>query len=77
MYVTNMAFEDFPFERIAVPALVISAVDDTLAPYAYAKARAEQIPGARFVTLDQGGHLLLGQPERVKAELTKFVSTTK
>ena len=26
-----MAFEDFPFERIAVPALVISAVDDTLA----------------------------------------------
>jgi len=72
-----MEFKDFPFERIAVPTLVLSAVDDTLAPYAYAKARAERIPGVRFITLDQGGHLLLGQQERVNAELSAFVSSTR
>jgi hypothetical protein len=52
-------------------------VDDTLEPYAYAKARAERMPEVRFVTLDHGGHLLLGQQEQVKAELTAFVSSTK
>jgi len=69
LYATNMKFKGFPFEQIAVRTLVINAVGDTLAPHAAAKARAERIPGVRFLTLASGGHLLLGQHERVKAEI--------
>jgi pimeloyl-ACP methyl ester carboxylesterase len=75
LYLTNQWLKDYPFERIAVPTLVITAVDDTLAPYDVAKPRAERIPGVRFVTLDRGGHLLLGQQERVKAELADFLGS--
>jgi pimeloyl-ACP methyl ester carboxylesterase len=74
-YLTNAQFKDYPFERIAVPTLVTTAVDDTLAPFDYARARAERIPGVRFITLDRGGHLLLGQHERVKAELADFLGS--
>jgi len=56
-------------DQIAVRTLVINAVGDTLAPHAAAKARAERIPGVRVLTLASGGHLLLGQHERVKAEI--------
>jgi pimeloyl-ACP methyl ester carboxylesterase len=75
MYVTNSEFKDFAFERIAVPTLAINAVDDTLAPLDYARARAERIPGVRFITLGSGGHLLLAQHERVKAELADFLGS--
>jgi pimeloyl-ACP methyl ester carboxylesterase len=77
LYLTNQWFKDYPFERIAVPTLVITAVDDTLAPHDVAKPRAERIPGVRFVTLDRGGHLLLGQQERVKAELADFLGSAR
>ena len=73
VYLTNLQIRTYPLERIVVPTLVITAANDTLAPYDYAKARAERIPGVRFVTLDRGGHLLLGQQERVKAELADFL----
>jgi hypothetical protein len=43
LYVTNMEFNGFPFEQITVPTLVMSAMEDTLAPCGYAKARAERI----------------------------------
>ena len=75
MYITNPQFKEFLFERIAVPTLVITAVDDTLAPFDYARARAERIPGVRFIALESGGHLLLGQHERVKAELADFLGS--
>jgi len=73
--VTNLEFKEFPFERIAIPTLVVNAADDRLAPYAYAKARSQRILGVRFVTWTTAATLLLGQQERVNAELSAFVSS--
>lgn len=41
----------YPLENIAVPTLVIHAVDDSLASYENARALAERIPGARLFRL--------------------------
>lgn len=57
-YIGNLDIASHPFESITVPALVIAAEDDTLAPYADSRAMAQRIPGARFITVHGGGHAL-------------------
>jgi pimeloyl-ACP methyl ester carboxylesterase len=65
----------YPLENIAVPALVIHAVDDSLASYENARALAERIPGARLVSIPTGGHLLLGNNELVRSEISQFLQS--
>jgi pimeloyl-ACP methyl ester carboxylesterase len=64
----------YPLQEIAVPVLIVSAVDDPLTLYANAKAAAERIPGARLVTIEDGGHMLLGHQERVRSEIVAFLA---
>ena len=45
----------YRFGEISVPTLVISAVDDAMAPHAKARAMAEAIPGARLLAIRRGG----------------------
>jgi pimeloyl-ACP methyl ester carboxylesterase len=59
--VSNPAINSgYPFGKITAPTLVTSAQDDTLAAYANARSLAESIPGARLLTAERGGHLVLG-----------------
>lgn len=51
-----------PNERIAgirAPTLIVHAKDDTLQRYRNAEFAATTIPGARLVSFDRGGHLLM------------------
>jgi pimeloyl-ACP methyl ester carboxylesterase len=51
-----------PNERIAAiqaPTLILHATDDTLQLYRNAEFAAANIPGARLVSFDRGGHLLM------------------
>jgi pimeloyl-ACP methyl ester carboxylesterase len=64
----------YPLEAIAVPALIVSAADDPLAPHRNAQAMAERIPDARLVTIESGGDTLLGHREQVEAEITAFLT---
>jgi pimeloyl-ACP methyl ester carboxylesterase len=51
-----------PNERIAAiraPTLILHAVDDSLQLYANALFAAEKIPGARLVSFERGGHLVM------------------
>ena len=45
---------------IRVPTLVVHAVDDRLQPYHNATFAAANIPGARLVRFERGGHFLFG-----------------
>jgi pimeloyl-ACP methyl ester carboxylesterase len=65
---------DYPLEAIRVPTLVIHAVDDPMPPFAGAEEMARRIPGARFVCIEAGGHLLLGHHAGVRAEIAAFVA---
>jgi pimeloyl-ACP methyl ester carboxylesterase len=44
-----------------VPTLIGHTKDDQLASHEASQRAAERIPGARFVSLESGGHLMLGQ----------------
>ena len=70
---TNPDVERYPLEEIAVPTLIIHSADDTLAHYETAPRAAARIPGARFVTIDRGGHLFVGREEIVRKEVGEFI----
>jgi len=74
MYISNPDINSgYPLEEIAVPVLIIHAVDDPLASFDNARRMAERIPGARLVTIESGGHMLLGQEERIETEIGAFL----
>ena len=51
----------------------ISTIDDPLTLYVNAQSMAERVPGARLVTIESGGHILLGHEERIRSEIVVFL----
>jgi pimeloyl-ACP methyl ester carboxylesterase len=74
-FVSNLVADRFPFEELAVPTLIVSAVDDPWARHGYAVAAAARIPGAKLVTIDRGGHLFLGHDAQVRAAIGAFIAS--
>jgi pimeloyl-ACP methyl ester carboxylesterase len=70
--VSNADVNDYNLEAISVPTLIVHTKDDQLASHEASKRAAERIPGARFVSLESGGHLMLGQTNIARDELAKF-----
>jgi pimeloyl-ACP methyl ester carboxylesterase len=68
---------DVPLERIRAPTLVIHARDDLVVDWANGQQAAARIPGAEARFYESGGHYLLGQYARVRAELGTFVEWTQ
>lgn len=58
---------------IQVPTLVISARDDRYGTYASAQYTASQIPGARFIGFDEGGHTWVGHDAEVRAAIVTLL----
>jgi pimeloyl-ACP methyl ester carboxylesterase len=71
-FVSNADVNDCSLEAINVPTLIIHTKDDQMASHDASKHAAERIPGARFVSLDSGGHLMLGQTKSIRDELADF-----
>lgn len=63
----------WPLERIAVPTLIVSAEDDLYRTLAGARFTAERIKGAELRVLTQGGHLMVGQSDRVRTWIDDFL----
>jgi len=70
--IADHAFE-CPLHQITTPTLVIHAVDDPLVPFNIGEYTATSIPGAKLVALERGGHMLVGQNAKVKAEIVDFL----
>jgi 2-hydroxy-6-oxonona-2,4-dienedioate hydrolase len=62
-----------PLASVRAPTLIFSARDDRYGTYASAQYTASQIPGARFVGYDEGGHALVGHYDQVMAEVGALV----
>lgn len=74
MYVSNPDINaGYPLDELTVPVLIVHAVDDPLASYDNARSTAEEIPEARLVTIESGGHMLLGQGETIRSEIGVFL----
>lgn len=63
----------FPMGQISTPTLIIHAKDDSLVSIKQGRFSAKLIPHANFVEIRNGGHLLLGQRERVRKEVARFL----
>jgi pimeloyl-ACP methyl ester carboxylesterase len=75
MFVSNPDVNTgYPLEEISVPVLIVNAIDDPLTLYRSAQAAAERIPGAKLVTIKDGGHMLLGHEEQVRSEIVAFLA---
>jgi pimeloyl-ACP methyl ester carboxylesterase len=66
--------EPFPFEAMRIPALVLHARDDPWGSCDGAAAMAARMPLAKFETIGDGGHLLLGHLPRVRKQIGSFIS---
>jgi pimeloyl-ACP methyl ester carboxylesterase len=74
MFISNADINaGYPLEEISVPVLIVNAVDDPLTLYKNAQSAAERIPGSELVTIEDGGHMLLGHEERVRSEIAAFL----
>jgi len=71
-FVSNADVNDYTLEAINVPTLIIHTKDDQMASHKASQRAAERIPGARFVSLESGGHLMIGQAKIVRDELADF-----
>lgn len=70
MYISNPDINTvYPLDEISVPVLVIYARDTPLANYEIVRSMAERIPGANLVTIENGGHPLLGHDKKIKSKI--------
>lgn len=60
-------------EAITAPTLVIHSRDDGINQFAVGEFIAGRIPGAEFLPLATGGHLLLGHQAEVRARVNSFL----
>ena len=72
LFVSNADVTNYSLEAISVPTLIVHTRDDQLASHEASQRAAERIPGARFVSLESGGHLMLGQQKKNGGELADF-----
>lgn len=68
------ALGPYALDAIRAPTLLISARDDGYGTFAGAQYTAGRIAGSKFVGFDDGGHLLVGHDEQVRAEIVEWVS---
>lgn len=71
-FVSNADVNDYNLEAINVPTLIVHTTDDQVASHEASKRAAGRIPGARFVSLESGGHLMIGQTKIVRDHLADF-----
>lgn len=64
----------YPTASVTAPTLLVHARDDGINPFPIAEYAAGTIPGARLVALDSGGHMMLGQTEKVRAAVRSFLA---
>jgi pimeloyl-ACP methyl ester carboxylesterase len=72
LFVSNADVTNYNLEAISVPTLIAHTKDDQLASHDASLRAAGRIPGARFVSLESGGHFMLGQYKKERAELADF-----
>ena len=72
LFVSNADVTNYTLEAISLPTLIAHTKDDQLASHEASQRAAERIPGARFVSLESGGHLMLGQTKKIRDELADF-----
>jgi pimeloyl-ACP methyl ester carboxylesterase len=74
-FVADPDVNSYRLEAITVPVLIVHAKDDPLVSHEAAQRAVDRIPGARLVSVERGGHLMLGgHREVIGREVTAFLA---
>ncbi len=66
----------YPLARITVPTLVVHAVNDPVVAFEFGQFCAAQIPGARLLEVEDGGHFCcITHREKVVPAIIRFLNT--
>jgi 2-hydroxy-6-oxonona-2,4-dienedioate hydrolase len=65
----------FEYEKVKAPTLILSVRDDLYGTFASSEYTAKQIPGAKFIGYETGGHMLIGHEGQANSEITMFLKT--
>ena len=71
--IKNPENTELPFSNIRTPTLIINAIDDPTTLIEGTRNLARRIQNSQLVTFDTGGHILLGQEEEIKHQISKFI----
>jgi 2-hydroxy-6-oxonona-2,4-dienedioate hydrolase len=67
----------WPLDKITAPTLIISAEDDLYRTLPGARFTAEHIVGAQLCVLKEGGHLMVGQGDKVHRWIADFLQSCR
>jgi pimeloyl-ACP methyl ester carboxylesterase len=73
MRTTTPIAPDLPIEQLRMPVMLISAADDPYLTADVVRYSALRLPRAKVIIYESGGHVLLGQDDRVRKEVQRFV----
>lgn len=77
-YVSNLDMaKGYDLSKVTSPTLMIHAKDDPLPPFRSAEIIAGKIPGCRFMPIERGGHLLLGNEKQVQEAIYNMISAAE
>ena len=67
----------YPLSRITRPTLVVHAVNDPVVAFEFGRFSAAQIPGARLLEVEDGGHFCcITHREKVVPDIIRFLNTS-
>ena len=70
----SSSLQRYDLELIQAPTLVLSVRDDLYGTFASAEYTASQLPQAKFVGYETGGHIWVGHDNQVLAQIVSFLT---
>jgi 2-hydroxy-6-oxonona-2,4-dienedioate hydrolase len=69
----SASLKPFQYGKVKAPTLILSVRDDLYGTFASSEYTAKQIPGAKFIGYETGGHMLIGHDDQTNTEITTFL----
>jgi pimeloyl-ACP methyl ester carboxylesterase len=70
---TTPVAPELPIEQLAMPVLLVGTADDPYKTGDVVRYSAGRLPTAKALILDSGGHVLIGQQDRIRDEVQEFL----
>ena len=70
---SDLGLADLRGFKISVTSSTTSRVVTLSVTGSNAQSAADRIPGAKLVTIEDGGHMMLGHEERIRSEIVSFL----
>jgi pimeloyl-ACP methyl ester carboxylesterase len=71
---TTPVAPDLPIEQLRMPVMLVGAADDPYKTGEVVRYSAGRLPAAKALILDSGGHVLIGQDDRIRQEIHEFLA---